>query len=220
MGGADDKPSYLRPYQEAVEKMGPRFEALLWNARQTQQRRFGAIADMVGLGGRVVADLGCGRADLAAFIHSRGVGYTRYVGVEGVEELLEASRERARDEALPSCEFLRLDFVADASAFKTLVREHAADVLVFSGSLNTLRGKEARRVLERAWDALATAPGRVLVFNFLSDLHPSTAETGPAHRFRTAKMTAWAMERTPLVRVRTDYLNGHDATIAMRVPGD
>ena len=39
--------------------------------------------------------------------------------------------------------------------------------------------------------------------------------TEPAHRFDTAGMVSWALERTPGVWFRHDYLGGHDATIAM-----
>ncbi len=214
-GPGSPGPEYLRPYQEAVDRLGPGFEALLWNAPETQRRRFRAINTMVKLAGRVVADMGCGRADLAAYLRERGVAYARYVGIEGVAGLLEASRARATSESLPGCEFLAIDFVADESAFETLVRNHGVEVIAFSGSLNTLRQKDAQRVLDRAWDAVSRVPGGVLVFNFLSDRHESKGETGPAHRFKTDKMIARALDKTPMIRVRTDYLSGHDATIAM-----
>ena len=121
-----ERPEYLRPYEEAVEAHGPRFEALLWNRPETQLVRFEALVSMLELEGRTVADLGCGRADLAAFLRDRAVAYARYLGVEGVHELCEACRARAQRESLPNCVFHERDFVADERAFDHLVRLYEA----------------------------------------------------------------------------------------------
>ena len=217
-----EPPAYLRPYQDAVRDHGPRFEALLWNRPETQQVRFEALISMLELEGRTLADLGCGRADLAAHLARRGVKYGRYVGVEGVGELLEACRARAREEGLEGCAFHGWDFVADEGVFERLVRDEGAEVFVFSGSLNTLEQAEAQRVLRRAWEALGQTPGGALAFNFLSDRHGDASraseDTGPARRFDTLAMLDWAMRSTPLVRFRQDYLGGHDAAIVMIRP--
>lgn len=217
-----DRPAYLRPYQDAVDAFGPRFEALLWNRPETQLVRFEALVSMLDLDGRTLADMGCGRADLAVYLRDQGVGYGAYVGVEGVNELSLASERRAKSEGLERCSFRGYDFVADEGAFDRLVSEDHAQAFVFSGSLNTLQQAEAQRVLERAWDALASTPGGSLAFNFLSDRHGDASradeDTGPAKRFDTLSMLEWAMERTPLVRFRQDYLGGHDAAVAMIKP--
>ncbi len=214
-----DRPAYLRPYQEAVDAHGPRFEALLWNRPETQLVRFEALVSMLDLDAKTLADMGCGRADLAIFLRDRRVGYGRYVGVEGVKELCEASRARAASEGLERCVFRQIDFVADTEAFATLVRDDGVQAFAFSGSLNTLEQPGALAVLERAWDTLGQTPGGALAFNFLSDRHGDPARTdentGPARRFDTLAMLDWAMTRTPLVRFRQDYLGGHDAAIAM-----
>ncbi|MFI4897030.1 MAG: hypothetical protein ACIARR_04310 [Phycisphaerales bacterium JB059] len=217
-----DRPAYLRPYQEAVEAFGPRFEALLWNRPETQRVRFEALVSMLELEGRTLADLGCGRADLAAFLRDRGIAYGRYLGVEGVHELCEACRVWARVEGLRDCVFHERDFVADERVFGHLVRDGGASVLVFSGSLNTLDPAHARRVLDRAWDAVRAVPGGTLAFNFLSDRHGDPTrtdeDTGPARRFDTLALLDWAMRSTPRVRFRQDYLQGHDAAIVMIAP--
>ncbi len=216
---------YLAPYREVVRRIGPRFEALLWNSPDTQLARFEAIASMIDLTGRIVVDAGCGRGDLGKFLHEAGVQYGRYVGLDAVTELLEV----ARGLGLPDAIFVEGDFVADAGIFERpavraaeagqqdpspeAARRGRADVIVFSGSLNTLPQPRAQLVLERAWDACAEA----LVFNFLSNrnLRPRNEEIGPARRFDTLRLVDWALNRTPMVQFRQDYLKGNDATIVM-----
>lgn len=216
MGGPP--PDYLEPYREAVRDGGARFESLLWKSPAAQRRRFDVLIRSCRLRGRVIADLGSGLGDLALRMHERGVEYGRYLGVEGVGELASVSRTRLAGAGVAEWSVLEADFVADAGLFARLVREHRAEVLIFSGSLNTLGQTEAERVLDRAWDALARVRGGQLAFNFLSDRSrrpPPT--TGPAHRFDTVRLFAWALDRTPLVKVRHDYWHGHDATMWMGV---
>ncbi|MFT5422979.1 MAG: SAM-dependent methyltransferase [Phycisphaerales bacterium] len=205
---------YLDPYRDAVAKVGPRFEALLWQSAEAQHTRFAVLAQMKNPTGRVIVDLGCGRADLASFLHGRGVEYGSYIGVDGVEELATAARDRLSEEGVPECTVLVRDFVADEGLYRELVRERRADTLVFSGSLNTFDQDLAERTLDAAFDALE--PGGVLIFNFLSDRAGAdrrSQATGPATRFDTARLVGWALDRSPLVRFRQDYLKGHDATI-------
>jgi SAM-dependent methyltransferase len=207
---------YLEPYREAVEASGASFESLLWHSRDYQEKRFETIVAMADPTGRVIADLGCGRADLLAWMHAHKVAYARYVGVEAIPEMIRFCRARAADEKLPGAEFIEDDFATDPDAFKTLVNDHAVEQLVFSGSLNTFEEAQAMVVLERAWQAVASARG-TLVFNFLSTHHPPGANPRPtpARRFDPSAMLNWALQRTRLVRLRHDYLDGHDATIAM-----
>ncbi|MFG0307178.1 MAG: class I SAM-dependent methyltransferase [Phycisphaerales bacterium JB040] len=216
MSGSDEGTPYLDPYREAVSQVGARFEALLWKSAEAQAARFAAISQMCDPTGRVIADLGCGRADYASWMHGTGLEYGRYVGVEGVPELADSARERIGQESIPECEVQVADFVADEGLFARLVRTQRADTLVFSGSLNTLDQRTAEGVIERAYGALE--PRGVVVFNFLSDRHGDDRigeNTGPATRFDTARFVHWALDRSPLVRFRQDYLKGHDATIAI-----
>lgn len=226
---------YLKPYADAVADAGPRFEALLWRNRESQQQRFIALAEMLDLPGRSIADMGCGRADLAVFCHERGIMTARYIGIEGVPELAQASADVIAVAGLAHACVRTGDFVADATMFDRLVREDEIDTIFFGGSLNTMPQREGERVLDRAWDALlsrigglaqpAGAMSRVLVFNFLSDRFKGRRRrvrhdaAHPAHRYDTARMVAWALDHTPLVRFRHDYLDGHDATVVMAVEG-
>lgn len=217
MSDADPIPDYLAPYEEAVERHGVSFESLLWRSEEFQGERFRIICEVGQLTGRVVADLGSGRADLLDYLHARNIGHSRYLGVEGVDELAAFSRQRAVDAGWAEAEIIHGDFVGDAGLMERLVREYGAEALIFSGSLNTLEPRRAAAVLDRAWDAIRRTPQGTLVFNFLSTHgRRMGASTGPARRFNPTPLIKWALRRAPAVVVRHDYLHGHDATIMMR----
>jgi SAM-dependent methyltransferase len=224
----------LEPYRKAVRAEGPSFRALLWYNREYQLKRFEVIAQEADLAGRVIADLGCGRADLLSYLHGTGIRYGRYIGVDGVGEMAEFSRRRAAQEKLPEARFLHADFSSDPDLFARLARDHGADTFVFSGSLNTFEEPAAREVLARAFSHLPSGRrggsgagggsggrgGGLLIFNFLSDRGATPDDPpGPARRFDTAAMAAWALDNTPSMALRTDYLAGHDATIVMHKAG-
>jgi len=206
--------SYLAPYRRAVERHGASFEATLWRSREWQRVRFDVIADMVDLTGRVVLDAGSGQGAFAQRLLERGVEYGRFIGLDGLPELVGQSQALG----LPEAEFHVCDFAGEENAFERYAPAGGAwtgiDVIVFSGSLNTFDETAARVVLERAWRACREA----VVFNFLSDRHGRTdapEETDPARRFDTVGMVDWALRMTPRVRFRQDYLGGHDATVGM-----
>jgi len=213
-----EEASYLAPYERAVRTHGATFESTLWASRAWQRVRFAVACDMQPMEGRVVLDAGAGLGGFAAYMHDQGIRYARCIGLEGVAEMT----ERAAAEAPPRTTFHTVDFAADPKAFTrgvaeaTGTRGRRADVIVFSGSLNTFEMRDAQRVLARAWEACEEA----LVFNFLSDRvrgRRRGASTGPARRFDTTAMLDWALSRTAYVALRHDYLvDGHDATIAMR----
>lgn len=191
-----------------------------------QRVRFDALIDMASPTGKVIADLGCGLADLLKRLVERNVGQSRYIGVEGVADLAEAARDRLSTMGHPGgasrrAEILTADFAADPELWTKLVIEERVDIFIFSGSLNTFPQAEAMEVLERAWAAVVTRPKASLAFNFLSDrCEPArrTQATAPAHRFDTIAMLDWATRRTPIVQFRQDYLTGHDAAIVMTSP--
>jgi len=219
---AEDTHSSLRPYREAVDREGATFGALLWRSPEYQRRRFEVFATGADLTGRVVADIGCGRADFLAFLHETGVLYGGFVGVDGLGEMVAYAQSLAEREHFEETAFVQADFASETTLFDRLVKEHAAEVFTFSGSLNTFAQVDACAVLDRAWTALVGSRGgghkggRVLMFNFLSDTGRKPGEDlGPSKRFRTSAMVQWALDRTPSMTLRTDYLSSHDATIVM-----
>jgi hypothetical protein len=213
------EPDYLSPYIDAAHEVGARFEALLWKNPAAQQARFDALIDMTSPTGRTVADLGCGLADLHTRMTDRNAGHTRYIGVEAVGPLAGAAKDRLSKFGSRRAEIVEADFAADESLFDRLVTTERSDLVIFSGSLNTFPLASALPILDRAWTAVARRRGAMLAFNFLSDrCEPGrrAEATAPAHRFDTLAVLDWAMQRTPIVSFRQDYLLGHDATVVMQ----
>jgi len=205
----------VAPYRDALARFGPRFEALLWNKPAAQVARFDAAIDLMRTKGARIADIGCGLADFAARLDAREAANARYIGVDALPELLDEAAERTTPLTGAKRRFLRADFAAEPDLFDRLVSEFDVDALVFSGSLNTFTQDAAAAVLDRAWTAIHRLTTGQLAFNFLSTRHHRTARdnTGPANRFDPLALTDWALTRTPNVRFRQDYLQGHDATI-------
>lgn len=205
-GGMATEPAYLTPYHEAARVHGAGFDATLWANRNTQRIRFEVLAAMGDLAGRRVLDAGCSRGDLAAYLVEQGIDYARYVGLDAVPQVIDFATQRQ----LPRADFHLGDFVRQPR----LLAQGDPQVIVFCGSLNTMRLDTAMAVLEAGWEATA----QTLIFNFLSDRAAAEApkQTGPAHRLNTLVLLDWALQRSDRVAFRQDYLpNGHDATIRL-----
>lgn len=199
----DDRQPYLVPYQRAAAAHGAAFGSLLWASPETQAVRFDAFARLWGFAGQSVLDVGCGRADFLAFLIGRGVLPAEYVGIEAVAELADAAERNMAGAGVRSA-LVRADFVRDPVRMFV-----GADVIVFSGSLNTLPNEGFYQTLRRAWDA--TAGG--LVFNFLDS--PNLAAARYLHWRRPADVLAFARGLADeQVRTLHDYLKG-DYTIAI-----
>lgn len=195
---------YLLPYLRAAERHGSAFPTLLWASPQTQSKRFDAIERLGNLHGKSVLDAGCGRADLLTFLLDRGVRPDDYVGIEAVEDLAAAAEINCR--RLPGATVIRADFVREPARLFA-----GADVVVFSGSLNTVEDAEFYETLRRAFDAAAES----LVFNFLC--HSYLAGAAFLRWRRATDVIDFATRLTPDVRTLNDYLHG-DFTIAARKP--
>lgn len=220
-------PAYLKPYCDAVRALGPCFGALLWHSKAYQQVRFGVLTESIRaalaaghvvrrcpLDSLVYVDLGCGCADYALHLRDERVAYGRYIGVEGVPALAAASRDATS--ALPDATIIEADFVADPVIVERLAAS-GGEAFILSGSLNTMDEAIAMDVLERTWRAVARVRRGVLAFNFLSNRFDQAGpeDTGPARRFHTQQVLAWALSRCPRLIFRHDYLGGRDATIVM-----
>jgi hypothetical protein len=175
----------------------------LWDDRRAQRIRFDAIARICPLAGRHLLDVGCGKADLLAFLLARGIVPARYTGLEAQPWLVHAARRRRRG----GFSIVLGDFVRQPAKLRV-----GADVIVFSGSLNLLPAAAFYRTLERAWAATA----RWLVFNFLCS--PALAADEFLMWRRQETVLAFARALAGPVRVDDRYENG-DCTVAMRKRG-
>lgn len=200
---------YLDPYRDASKRLGADWGVTLWANRRSQQRRFAVMARMAMLAGRRVLDAGCSRGDFAAYLVDDDVPYAKYIGIDGLPEVIEYAKGRGIRDA----EFIVGDFVQNPG----LLSYGDPQVICISGSLNTMDDRTVMHVLEHAWQAA----GEALVFNFLSDCCAAAAppQGGPARRLNTMKLLDWALQKTWAVQFRHDYFrHGHDATILMRKP--
>jgi SAM-dependent methyltransferase len=148
-------PYYLFPYQEARRYGARGFDALLWTSQEGQQVRFDVIARLCPLAGRRVLDAGCGRADLLGRLLELGIVPAHYTGLE----MIPANVRAARRKGYERCSIVQADFVRRPEKLQA-----GADVVVFSGSLNTLAREQFYRTLSAAWEAARQA----VAFNFLS----------------------------------------------------
>lgn len=189
----------MEPYLRAARQFGAGFSALLWASPKTQRARFEAIRRAYDPQDKSMLDAGCGRADYLEFLVARNIHPADYIGLEAVETLAAAAEAKA----IANSRIIRGDFVSEPA--KLFV---GADVIVFSGSLNTVDEGMFYETLRRAYDATAEA----VVFNFLS----SSALAGRAYLtwHHREKVEAFARRTASDVRVLEDYLQG-DCTIAM-----
>jgi len=206
-------PAYLAPYHEAIASHGASFEATGWKNRDMQLARFDIMIDMTDFTGRVIIDAGSGQGGFADHLAERAIEYGRFIGLDAMPEMVEQSRAKR----LPESEFHVCDFAGETDSFSRFAKRAGgpgADLIVFSGSLNTMEEDAALAVLERAWAAATEG----VLFNFLSDRATRRlldADPSPARRFNTIRLLDWALDKTPAVQFRQDYFAGHDATIAM-----
>lgn len=191
-------PLYLRPYVRARKLAG--MHTLLWEDVSAQETRFDAIVSHCRFAGLRVLDVGCGRADLLAFLRWRDIIPAHYTGLEALPWLARAARRRG----YPNCSIVRGDFVQDPSAL-----EVGADVIVFSGSLNLLSSRDFYRTLDAAW----RATGRWLAFNFLCS--PDLAGATFLKWRHRGRVLAFAERAGAVTAVDDGYEKG-DCTVVMR----
>jgi hypothetical protein len=191
--------SYLAPYREAADRYGGGFSALLWASPKTQRARFDAIRRAYDPQDKSVLDAGCGRADYLGFLLDRGIHPQSYVGLEAVEALATVAEART----YPGSRIIRDDFVRNAAALFV-----GADVIVFSGSLNTMDDAAFYSTLSRAFEAANEA----LVFNFLES--PALAGKDYLCWRPQEQVRSFVRRFSSRVHVIADYLQG-DCTIAV-----
>ena len=192
-------PSYLEPYQAASRKYGAGFGSLLWASPKTQAVRFKALLQAVPIDGLNVMDVGCGRADLFQYMLATRRYPRSYVGVEGVEALALA----AENKHYPNCRIVRGDFVESPSLL-----DDAADVLLYSGSLNTMDS----RLFYACIGAGFVAAKQAMAFNFLCS--PLLAGASHLAWHPADEVVDFCRQLCGRIEFSNQYMRG-DATIAL-----
>jgi SAM-dependent methyltransferase len=204
MSAPRSRDHYLDPYRRSHTKHGNAFEVTLWANPRSQRLRFEVFTEMCFLAGKRVLDAGCSRGDFAEYLIQRDIHFSRYIGIDGLPEVIGYARERN----LPRCEFYAGDFVEEPN----LLWVGDPEVICISGTLNTMDDAHV-------YAALDAATRQVLMFNFLSDRCGPEAppQDGFARRLSALRILDWALSKTPAVAFRQDYFKaGHDATVMMR----
>ncbi|OPZ27997.1 MAG: Methyltransferase domain protein [Lentisphaerae bacterium ADurb.BinA184] len=156
----------LRHYEGRLAPGRPSHEVLDWASRDAQHARFAAIARALadaGLGTDpavtppLLLDVGCGLADLRAFLQGSGLAF-RYVGVDLSPRLLCEAHIRQAPAALA---------VADVFAHPPF-RPGQFDVVVCSGALNLELGNN-EAFLHHAIASLCALARRCVCLNALHE---------------------------------------------------
>lgn len=195
----------LKPYQEAIAEFGPGFEATLWTSPEAQIKRFDIMMEMVDFTDQILIDAGCGIGDFAARLIHCAVSYRGYIGLDGLEGMVQTATERD----LRQSKFIVADFERQPQVFAA----HQPDWICFSGSLNTFTPRQLRVVVGTAFENARCG----VVFNVLSNrAHPRyPVKVSPARRMNVVKLLDWALSLSSRVQFRQEYLDGHDGTFVI-----
>ena len=98
-----------------LETEGPTVKGLGWRDRESQRIRFAHLLRPLELGDEpfTVNDLGCGLADLYAFIRDEGMPMRSYRGYDLSEKMLAAARERVGEDG----ELIRADRISESADY-------------------------------------------------------------------------------------------------------
>ena len=198
-------PSYLKPYQDAVDTHGGTFEATLWCSKLGQNLRFNCFTDAIDFTGTSVLDVGCGIGDFATFLIDSTIAFRSYKGIDAMEAMVDSAKKKQ----LKHCEFI----VGDVLANESLLQD--TDWSIFSGTLNAMTQENAMELIKKSFHSSAIG----VAFNFLSNQcwrELESEDLSPASRFNTLDFLHFAFSLTPLVSFTQMYLRGHDATIILR----
>jgi SAM-dependent methyltransferase len=142
-------------YEWRISPHRQNYEILDWASPASQQARFKVLADKIDLHGKSILDVGCGLGDLWAFLKGRGID-VRYTGVDILEKMVQAARERHPDAA-----FVHGDlFVSNPFG------PGSFDVVFSSGIFNLSLGNNLEFLAQATGELLKIARSQ-LVFNLL-----------------------------------------------------
>lgn len=184
-------------YDDLLAEHGHSPRAVDWGSRASQQARFHALVEIGDLAHSSVLDVGCGLADLLAYLESRAIPAT-YTGYDIAPAMLEAARRR-----FPDAELKRIDLLADP------VHTPRFDFVLASGIFN-LRTTDSYAYLEAMARRMYRVCRRGVAFNSLSTM--ATIADPDQFLADPMKVLDLCLSITPRVVLRHDYLP-HDFTV-------
>ena len=203
---ASEKIGRIRSYYEsrlATSAEGHR--VLGWENRTAQDLRFEVLVQEVPLSGRRLLDVGCGIADLWAYVEARGID-VRYTGVDVSPGMVARARERFAGIDVRCVDVFESGSFADS-------RFH----VVFASGIFNLDLGNNYRFLERAVHRFLSLGESHVVFNLLHRRSPEPEE--PYFYYDPEKVTRMLSQYPCRVRVVDDYLpNDFTVICSLDVP--
>jgi len=144
-------------YEPRIQPGCESYDIVDWADRESQFVRFSAFVCNSDLEGKSLLDVGCGVGDLWDFLQERGVN-VRYRGVDILERMVEAARERHPEAAFVCGDVFGEDPLAG----------ERFDVVFSSGTFNLDLGNNREFLLEAVSRMLELA-GEAVVFNLLHE---------------------------------------------------
>lgn len=187
-------------HRDSLTRFGHAPAALYWSSREVQELRFRMLCDIGFVAEDSVLDVGCGFADLKAWIEQR-LGPVRYTGIDLSPDLLAvAAREH------PEARLVQGDI------FDLRAQPESYDWVVLSGALSeplSDEGRYARAVIARMFQLARKG----VAFNLL-DARTRFLFSFGLQRFDPAEMLDYCRSLTPHCQLHDDYLD-NDFTIWM-----
>jgi ubiquinone/menaquinone biosynthesis C-methylase UbiE len=190
-------------YANLVRKHGLAPQALDWGSRQSQELRFQVLTGIANLSGASVLDVGCGLADLLAYLQTQGVD-VQYKGIDLNAEGIVLARQR---------------FPQHTFEVGNLLEERLAEAsfdYVFASGIFYLRQVQPVPFLDAMVRAMFGLCRRGVAFNTLST-RAACREAGEFYA-DPHKVLDLCWQLTPRVVLRHDYLP-HDFTVYLYKDG-
>lgn len=176
-------------YRELLAKYGDSAAAAQWSSRESQFRRFAALARIGDLRDKRVLDFGCGTGTLHDYLVSVGQTPALYHGCDIMSEFFDIARQK-----IPRGQFCHPDALGDARF----------DYVFVSGVFNN-RKRGNRKFWQKSIRSLFARSDIALAFNMMSTYvdyrDPALYYEDPAQAFTFVKR-----EVTPFVALNHDYL--------------